>query len=101
MIEIRTARPEDAGRLLEIYSYYVKNTAITFEYDTPSNEEFAGRISSISKKYPYILAERNGEILGYSYIRSFVGRMAYDCSAETTIYLKPEIRRCGAGRRQG
>ncbi len=98
-IGIRQATVGDTAELLKIYDYYVKNTAITFEYDTPSNEEFSGRIASISGKYPYILAERDGEILGYSYISSFVGRMAYDCSAETTIYLKPEIRRCGVGRR--
>ena len=53
MIEIRTARPEDAGRLLEIYSYYVRNTAISFEYEVPSLEEFRERIINISKKYPY------------------------------------------------
>ena len=56
MIEIRTARPEDAGRLLEIYSYYVNNTAISFEYEVPSLEEFRERIVNISEKYPYICA---------------------------------------------
>ena len=44
MIEIRTAKTEDAERLLEIYDYYVRNTAVSFEYETPSLEEFTGRM---------------------------------------------------------
>ena len=58
MIEIRSVTPEDAGRLLEIYSYYVKNTAISFEYKVPSLEEFHERIVNISKKYPYICNDK-------------------------------------------
>ena len=54
---IRSATIEDAGRLLEIYTYYVKNTAISFEYDVPSLEEFRGRIAYTLGKYPYIVLE--------------------------------------------
>ena len=53
MMTIRSAVPEDAPRLLEIYSYYVEKTAITFEYDVPSVEEFESRIRNTLKKYPY------------------------------------------------
>ena len=60
MIEIRTATPEDAGRLLEIYSYYVKNSAMSFEYEVTSLEEFCERIVSISEKYTYIGAFSDG-----------------------------------------
>lgn len=42
MTEIRDAKLNDAERLLQIYDYYVKNTAITFEYETPSLDEFRG-----------------------------------------------------------
>ena len=47
---IRVAKREDAEELLKIYSYYVENTAITFEYDVPSVEEFSDRISNTLKK---------------------------------------------------
>ena len=49
--QIRIATPEDAKELLDIYRYYVENTAITFEYDVPSLEEFRNRISNTLKKY--------------------------------------------------
>ena len=52
-MNIRSATITDASRLLEIYSYYVENTAITFEYDVPSLEEFCSRIENTLKKYPY------------------------------------------------
>lgn len=44
MIIVRDAATEDEGHISEIYDYYVKNTAITFEYDTPGPEEFQGRM---------------------------------------------------------
>ena len=56
-IIIRTASAADAPALLKIYRPYVENTAITFEYDVPSTEEFASRIQHTLRKYPYLVAE--------------------------------------------
>ena len=81
-MQIRVAEENDAAVLVEIYSYYVEKTAVTFEYETPSVEEFAGRIRDIQKKYPYIVAEENGEILGYAYGSAFHPRTAYGWCAE-------------------
>lgn len=67
-IKIRAATPDDASALLGIYAPYVKNTSITYEYDVPSEEEFRRRIESTLKKYPYLVLERNGDILGYAYV---------------------------------
>ena len=53
-IEIRSAVPNDEA-LVEIYSFYVLNTAITYEYDVPSLEEFSLCIKDTLKKMPYIV----------------------------------------------
>ena len=98
MIEIRTVTPEDAARLLEIYSYYVRNTAISFEYEVPSLEEFRERIINISKKHPYICAIEDGKIIGYAYAGVFHAREAYRHSVELSIYVDLERRRGGCGR---
>ena len=98
MIEIRAVTPDDACRLLEIYSYYVKNTAISFEYEVPSLEEFRGRIASISKKHPYICAISDGTIIGYAYAGVFHEREAYKHSVELSVYVDLERRRGGCGR---
>lgn len=98
MITVGNAELKDAERLLEIYDYYVKNTAITFEYTTPTIEEFRGRMEKTMQKYPYLVAEKDGVIAGYAYAGAFVGRAAYDWSCETSIYLDKNARRCGIGK---
>ena len=95
---IRNATLEDAERLLEIYGYYVENTAISFEYDVPSPDEFKGRIENTQKKYPYLVLEEDGMIRGYAYAGPFVGRKAYDHSCEVTIYIDSEAKGKGYGR---
>ena len=41
---IRNAEEQDTGRLLEIYAPYVTETAVSFEYESPSVEEFHARM---------------------------------------------------------
>ena len=94
---IRTVTEKDAHELLEIYRPYVEDTAITFEYDVPSVEEFAERIRRISAKYPYIAAVENGKIAGYAYAGVFKNRAAYDWSVEVTVYVKKGLHRKGIG----
>ena len=95
---IRIATEDDAKELLAIYAPYVENTAITFEYTIPTLEEFTDRIRQILKKYPYLVAERNGEILGYAYASPFHQREAYGWSVETTVYVREDSKRLGIGK---
>lgn len=96
-IVIRTAEIRDAAQLLAIYAPYVEKTAITFEYDVPSVEEFAGRMQKILEKYPYLVAETDGKIEGYAYASSFHSRAAYGWCVETSIYVRMDARRSGIG----
>ena len=96
----RIATPDDAPALLAIYAPYVERTAISFEYDVPSLEEFRRRIEDFSQTYPYLIAEdASGRALGYAYTHTFIPRAAYDRCAETTIYLSLEARHQGLGKR--
>ena len=88
---------EDAPALLSIYAPYVRDTAISFEYEVPSVEEFQNRIADISSKFPYIKAVEGGEIVGYAYATTFKGRKAYDWSVETTVYVRGDCKRNGIG----
>lgn len=98
-IKIRKAGREDIGQILDIYSYYVTDTAITFEYDVPDKEEFQRRFERISNKYPYIVAEQNKKIIGYAYADEFIGRKAYDWSAELTVYIDRNFHKLGTGKK--
>ena len=96
----RIATPDDVPALLAIYAPYVEQTAISFEYDVPSLEEFRRRIADFSRTYPYLIAEdTSGHALGYAYTHTFIPRAAYDRCAETTIYLSLESRHQGLGKR--
>lgn len=96
---IRTATMADVPRLVEIYGYYVENTAISFEYDIPSVEEFSNRVQKTLKNYPYLVVEEDGKVWGFVYGGAFVGRAAYRHSCELTIYLDYEARGRGYGRK--
>lgn len=98
-ITLRVARPDDAKALLAIYAPYVENTAITYEYDVPTEEEFRARIDHTLQKFPYLVAEQNGEPVGYAYLSAFHPRAAYAWCAETSVYIRQDARRLGLGRR--
>lgn len=91
-VTLRVARPQDGPALLEIYRPYVEETAISFETETPTAEEFSRRIQRTLEKYPYLVAQRGGELLGYAYIGPFKERAAYQWSGELTIYLRRDCR---------
>ncbi|MCR5732448.1 MAG: GNAT family N-acetyltransferase [Sphaerochaetaceae bacterium] len=96
---VRNARLEDASRLQEIYAYYVLNSAITFEYIPPTEEEFRSRMEHTMKRFPYLVLEKEGKIMGYAYAEVFKARSAYDWSVETTIYLDKDMQKRGYGKK--
>ncbi|MBR2041899.1 MAG: N-acetyltransferase [Oscillospiraceae bacterium] len=95
--KIRFAKPEDAKAILGIYAPYIENTAITFEYEVPSEEEFSARMEEIQKKYPWIVYEEEGEILGYAYGGPEYTRAAYQWTVETSVYVAAEASGKGIG----
>lgn len=97
-MKIRVATVDDAKEILDIYKYYITDTAITFEYDVPTVEEFKGRISKTLEKYPYIVCELDGKIVGYAYVSAFKERAAYDWSVETSIYVDKDCKGKGIGK---
>ena len=97
-ITLRSAAADDAARLRGIYAPYVDGSAVTFEYQPPTEAEFAARITDTLKRYPYIVAEIDGRAVGFAYARAFRPRAAYDHAAETTIYIVPEAHGIGVGR---
>ena len=98
-MQIRRATENDAEALLKIYAPYVEHTAITFEYEVPSVEEFRSRIRHTLEKYPYLVAEEDGELLGYAYVGPFHDRPAYDWAVETSIYVDQNKKRMGIGKK--
>lgn len=98
-MNIRTATPADAESLLLIYRPYVEQTAITFECEVPTVEQFRQRIAQHLLHYPYLVAEEDARPVGYAYVGAFQERAAYQWSVETSIYVARDKRRLGIGHR--
>lgn len=94
---IREAMAADIPGMLAIYEYYVKETAVSFEYEVPTVEEFARRLQEHKEIYPWLVWEEDGEILGYAYAGRAFERAAYSWNAEISCYLKEKGK--GMGRR--
>jgi len=85
---IRLADTNDTHSLLKIYTPYVTETSISFETEIPLISEFQNRIDVILKKFPFIVYERDHQILGYAYASSHRSRAAYDWSVECSVYVE-------------
>lgn len=97
MINIRSAQIEDAAVLVAIYAPYVETTAITFETEVPMVEDFASRIKKTLEKFPYLVAEEEGALVGYAYASTYYARAAYDWTVELSVYVSNEARGKGIG----
>ena len=94
---IRFAAAKDGAELLEIYAPYVTGTTVSFEYEVPAVEEFRRRVEETSARYPYLVWEEDGALLGYAYAHPYAARPAYQWSAELTVYLRQGVSRRGLG----
>ncbi len=95
---IRRVRTEDIPAMLEIYRYFVEETAVSFEYTLPDREAFEQRVVEHVAEYPWLVWEENGQVLGYAYAGRAFERAAYSWCAEISCYLDPSIRGKGIGR---
>lgn len=97
-MSIRPAREEDLPVMLEIYRPYVEETTTSFEYVTPSLEEFRARFLDHTAQFPWLVWEEEGDVLGYAYAGLAYGRAAYRWCAEISIYFRKDARGHGRGR---
>lgn len=92
---IRMATLEDAAAILAIYEPYILNTAITFEYEPVPIEVFAKRMETVLKHFPWLVYEKDGQILGYAYCGRFKERAAFDWDCECSVYIDERAHRQG------
>lgn len=95
---IRQALPNDAQALSDIYRPYVETTAVSFEAVAPSVTEFTGRIAKALSKWQWLVAERDGVVVGYAYGSTHRERAAYQWSVEVSAYVGAAHHRQGIGR---
>ena len=92
---IRPAQTADAQAIAAIYGYYVRETCITFACEEPSADHYAAQITE--GRYPFLVAEESGEVVGFAYAAEFRPKDAYRWDVELTIYLQPGREGQGTG----
>src|SRR6516162_2734473 len=95
---IRLATAADAAQVRAIYAPFCTETAVSFEETPPSEEEMCDRILETMERFPWLVAQQNGTVLGYVYARPYRERAAYRWTAEATAYVGDGQRRRGVGR---
>jgi L-amino acid N-acyltransferase YncA len=96
---VRVADPADGAALAAIYGPHVEQSATSFELEAPSADEMAARIRATLTRYPWLVAERDGVILGYAYATEHRARRAYQWGVEVSVYVRDDVQREGVGRR--
>jgi phosphinothricin acetyltransferase len=94
---LRDCTTSDATSICAIYNYYVERTTVTFEETTVSPDEMVRRMAEVTSRFPWLVWEQDGTVLGYAYATSWKTRSAYRQSVETTIYLNPDATGKGIG----
>lgn len=97
-ITIRTATAADAAPLAMIYNHFVQQTIVTFEEEPVSAAELARRMDSVwASALPWLVAERDGTVLGYASASKWKERYGYRFSVEVSVYLAPDAGGQGIG----
>jgi phosphinothricin acetyltransferase len=98
-VTIRHADPvRDGAACAAIYAPYVEESSISFESEAPTPEEMAARIERYSSTHQWLVAERDGQVVGFTYASPHRDRAAYRWATDVGIYLHPRAHRQGVGR---
>lgn len=95
---IRVATPDDAGAVRAIYAPYVAETPISFATEPPDEETMASEIAETTERYPWLVCEDDGRVVGYAKASPLRTLAAYDWAVELTVYVAADAQRSGVGR---
>lgn len=96
---IRDSRDDDIPAIIAIYGHWVTHGLASFELEAPDAAEMARRRAAVlAGGYPYLVAERAGQVVGYAYASAYRPRPAYRFTVENSVYVAPGGMRGGAGR---
>ena len=96
---IRQAVEDDAEQILTIYAPFCRDTPVSFEMHPPTLDEMVQRIAKTIGKFPWLVLDEDGRILGYAYASPHRERAAYGWSVDVSVYIREGLRRRGLGPR--
>ncbi len=99
MVRFRSATVADAPRCTEIYAPFVTDSWVSFELSAPDQAEMGARIAKALQSHDWLVAETDGKVIGFAYGSEHRTRAAYQASCDVAIYVDPDHKRCGVGKR--
>lgn len=95
---IREATISDAPAITSIYNYYVGHSYATMQYEPAEISFFEEKIEQVQNSgHLWLVAEQDGEIIGYAYSAAWNPREGYKQTCEVSVYLSPSIITKGWG----
>lgn len=98
-MQVRACTLADLPAVQAIYAHHVLHGTGTFEEVPPSVEEMTARWRQITanERFPFLVAEADGQVIGFAYASEFRARAAYRHTCESSVYIAPEAQRRGVG----
>lgn len=97
-LTFRAATHDDAPTLLAIYNPYVVSSTVTFDLEPWNVDDMEHKLDAVVRLgMPFIVAELDGDIVGYAYLSTWRDKCAYETTMENTIYLREDARGMGIG----
>lgn len=97
-VQIRPVQPSDAQRLADIYNPYIHHSIVTFELEQIDEAEMLIRIDRVCENNTWLVAELQGDVVGYAYNDRWRTRAAYDRSTELAVYVDASAQGMGVGK---
>ena len=94
-MKIKIAKPIHAAAIRAIYTPFVQDGFVTFETEVPDIEVFEERIAHYTKRYPWLVMEEDGAVLGYAYASAYRERIAYQWVVECSVYVHADHQKKG------
>ena len=99
-IVVCDAADTDMAAVQSIYAFHVLHGLATFEEEPPSTGELLSRRASVlGLGLPYLVAQIDGEVVGYCYATGYRARPAYRHTLEDSVYVADGLVRRGIGTR--
>ena len=95
---IRNATIDDSAAISTIYNHYVLHTVVTFEEEPVTPIQMVKRVADVQAKFPWLVYELEGKVVGYAYANAWKPRSAYRNTVESSVYLDPAYTGKGFGR---
>ena len=95
---VRDSRKADLPAVLDIYAREVCGGLATFEQVPPSLDDMEARRRQIlDRGLPYLVAERDGAVVGYAHAGPHRPRPAYRYAVEDSVYVARDMHGRGIG----